>query len=319
MTYGFTNNYTPATGANAMFDAGARFILQGATKTQDSDGTTRSSSGAQVTGGNTGAHGLQNTDAYEVFSLPAGQQVLWQRGTTNLVWRMKFSQSAGFSGGSPSATQVPSATDEVIIFGGGTDAAPTFSAFFAADGGYRWNVGMDNAAPYAMWMSSFTVGGSAPLNAFAFEPLTQLETGDVNTVGLHCNGTGANALKLGGLNLETAVANATGFLATTPKASPAASADWFPFPAMEYVSTGAAAVCPGGAATSSLTLKDPGIPITFWRRAAISNPNYKGIGTQMRWLSVARATPQAVTASTTNDRIALGDASLPWDGSGVVL
>jgi hypothetical protein len=44
--------------------------------------------------------------------------------------RVKHSPADGFTGGTPSATEVPSAADESVILGGGSDAAPTGEYLF---------------------------------------------------------------------------------------------------------------------------------------------------------------------------------------------
>jgi hypothetical protein len=126
MAYVFTVNQSPATGSLAMWNFVAALIAQGWTKLADSDGTTYSNVGTQVTGGNAGAHGLGNQYAWVVLRDPSGaggrEYCIQNTFSNNLYWRIKYSQSAGFVGGAPSATQVPSATDETVPFGSGTDA-----------------------------------------------------------------------------------------------------------------------------------------------------------------------------------------------------
>jgi len=50
--------------------------------------------------------------------------------------RIKVAFRTAFTGGTPSPTQTPSAADEQYWIGGGTDASPTYTNFFAASG-YR--------------------------------------------------------------------------------------------------------------------------------------------------------------------------------------
>ena len=68
---------------------------------------------------------MANTSAWFRISNPDGVEYVCQRGINNLQWRVKVSPTVGFTGGSPGATQVPSATDEGIVLGGGTDASPS--------------------------------------------------------------------------------------------------------------------------------------------------------------------------------------------------
>jgi hypothetical protein len=85
------------------------------------------------------AGNIWNTDAwFRVQSPPVNGQrrefvLQISSSYSSIQMRMKYSPNptgaTGFVGGSPSATQVPSATDEVIVYGGGTDAAPTFNTW----------------------------------------------------------------------------------------------------------------------------------------------------------------------------------------------
>jgi hypothetical protein len=168
MSYSFSTNNSPATGAIAMYTLLSTLITATWTKPKDSDGTTYSSSGVRITGGGSGANGLANNSAWFVVSAPNGRQFCIQRGTTNQAWKIKYSKAAGFVGGSPSATQVPSATDEQVIVGGGTDASPTFYTLFGSDNSYRMSCGCGNSAVgYAFFMTGW-LNGSMGVGTFAF-------------------------------------------------------------------------------------------------------------------------------------------------------
>lgn len=145
-------------------------ISAGWTKVMDSDGTTYSVSGSQVTSGESGTNGLANTKAWVRLRAPAvnhgavanqTREITIQRGTiaTNVDWRVKYSASAGFNVGSPAALVTPSADDEVFMIGGGTDASPTFTAWFVnfADGVTPQRVhiiagGAAEMYTFALWM-----------------------------------------------------------------------------------------------------------------------------------------------------------------------
>jgi hypothetical protein len=155
-------NLAPATGAVAMWNIISALLQAGWTKKADSDGTTYSSSGVQVTSGATGTNGLGNNSAWVRISDPANlRELSIQRGTSHPNWRIKWSHSAKFTVGTPTATLVASATDEQVLIGTGTDAAPTGVAVFGSDGLYHLHVGTDNAAPYDFWwMTTATSGGA---------------------------------------------------------------------------------------------------------------------------------------------------------------
>ncbi len=148
-------NLTPATGAVAIFDlmtflaASLGFVVQEA-----SDGSTYEAdvptNGNPITGGGSGAGGLANANAwFRIQEPPAGGSREWvfQRDATNNTdWRVKVSALDMFVGGTPDATEVPSAVDEDVMHGSGTDAAPVHAALFKGDGTYRWHlVGFDAA------------------------------------------------------------------------------------------------------------------------------------------------------------------------------
>ena len=71
--------------------------------------------------------------------------------------RIKVSPRAGFTGGSPSASRVPSATDERVWHGGGTDASPTYASLFPTSA--AWLQGEFSEADDFFYLLSYPVGG----------------------------------------------------------------------------------------------------------------------------------------------------------------
>lgn len=311
MTFAFTTNTTPATGSLAMYSLFALMLGNGFTCPADSDGTTYSSSGGQVTGGASGAHGIGNTSAWKRFKTLGSKEYVVQRGTTDLLWRAKMSISAGFSGGSPGATQVPSATDEVVLWGGGTDSSPTFTALFAANGGYRFNAMVDTATTGGFYSFGFPTGGGTLTHSWVDDPLTNCASTDGFKFALHMSQVG---MAQGQVQTETFAASTAFLASTTPKTSPVGT-DFLGYPALALVSSSNSAVIPKASAVNPISGADPAVPMILWRRSALANPAYKGLTTYLRWLGIARTIGDAFTVSTTRDRICVGDVSLPWDGS----
>ena len=141
-------NLPPATGAESIYELKEFLVnLLGYAVQQSSDGTTYNASGDVITQPGIGANGMENSLAWFLVADPDDSyQWVFQRqsGAGNTDWRVKFSAEAGFGGGTPGVTQVPSATDEQILIGAGTDAAPTFGTLFGTDNSYRWHlVGFD--------------------------------------------------------------------------------------------------------------------------------------------------------------------------------
>jgi hypothetical protein len=166
MTFHFQNHGVPATGAVAMYDLLTKLLAVGWTNKSDSDGTTYAFAGGQVTGGGSGAHGLGNAFAWVRFREPVAsggtREYTAQRGATNKHWRFKASASSKFGLGAPSATQTPSAADEVVILGGGTDAAPVFTLLFDGDGTFALHTIADDSTfdAFAFAMFTYLVGGT---------------------------------------------------------------------------------------------------------------------------------------------------------------
>lgn len=164
-------NNSPATGAVAIFDLMTFLVASLAMEVLEaSDGTTYEAdvptNGNPITGGGAGAGGMANANAW--FRIreaggAGGREWTFQRDNTNNTdWRVKFSALDGFTGGTPGATQTPSATDEHVIFGSGTDASPTHATMFTADGSYRWHlVGYDVAETGVYpWYAYATANGT---------------------------------------------------------------------------------------------------------------------------------------------------------------
>jgi hypothetical protein len=184
----FLVNQTPATSAVAVYDLISTLITAGWKKVSDSDGTTYSSSGTQVTSGASGTNGLGNSKAWVHMQDPAGvREYTFQNAVSNNQnWRVCYSYAAKFTGGSPSATQCPNASDEYILIGGGTEASPTFSEWFnGTEGAYRFGAVADaNPFPivigsttyniYRFWTYGFPNGGgsaSGMSHGFAVDPM----------------------------------------------------------------------------------------------------------------------------------------------------
>ena len=86
------------------------------------------------------------------------RELCWQVNGSGQV-RAKYSPRAGFTGGSPSATQVPSATDERVFLGGGTDASPTYVTLWPSSG--AWAQARFDESTDATLIFTYPVGGGA--------------------------------------------------------------------------------------------------------------------------------------------------------------
>lgn len=124
---------------------GLPYILYYRASTQAAAGWTLQSYGTGTAGSysSTGAGwGLAsistNTRAWYRIQDPAGlreEVIQVQVGSPNwFTARIKYSASAKFTGGSPDAQTTPTAADERVLYGAGTDASPTYVAISANSG-----------------------------------------------------------------------------------------------------------------------------------------------------------------------------------------
>lgn len=125
-------NNTFSTGGAVNYALKEVMKLAGWVVKASSDGTTYNSTGDQITSGSSGAGGFNNNGAWVRLQDPgAVREVVIQcngvgtTGSNNT--RILYSAASKFTGGTPGAVRVPTATDQQFVFGGGTDASPTYS------------------------------------------------------------------------------------------------------------------------------------------------------------------------------------------------
>jgi hypothetical protein len=188
-------NNTPATCAVAMFTLKTLLKAAGWTVPKSSDGSVYNASGDQISTGGSGAGGMDNAKAWFVIQMPGcNRSFCFQRqnstgANSSYQWRVKYSATGGFSGGSPAILVTPSATDEKVLFGSGTDASPNFSSFFnqTTDGAFRYNAFADDTAPYgfAAWNWTNTTGANG--HALALDPVANADSSDTDPYIIHAS------------------------------------------------------------------------------------------------------------------------------------
>lgn len=309
MSWSFTPNQTPATGPIAVYTFIARLIAAGWAKIKDSDGTTYSSSGTQVTSGASGAGGLGNNSAWVNLRAPSGtREIVIQRGTTDTVWRVTASPTA-YSSGSPAATVVPSSANSGLLLGGGTDGSPTYATWFAGNASYRLHAGADNAAPYGFFFVCYPIGGGNPNAGLVFEPLTGTPPEDTDPTLFHIASAGSSAFLAGSIGSTTTTTTTSRCCAWLALGLGGA---FVTMPAAVLL-IGGTQVVPNGLPSNPHNGKDDGVTMFFGRGALLATPNgYKGAATVMKWNGTTRSSPNTFAGKT---RLVAGDISLPWDGS----
>lgn len=155
--------------------------------------------GKVFTGTGTGALGWNNNRAWARLQDPGGKrEIVLQHNATGAL-RFKYSAVAKFTGGAPNATTVPSATDERVLWGAGTDASPAPSAYFGAGNAsstVKHQGAAMAAAPYGFWWAAANTGGGTMSSGLMLDPVNSVPE-DPDPVVWHIAAAGAFATRLG--------------------------------------------------------------------------------------------------------------------------
>jgi hypothetical protein len=281
------------------------------------------SCGWTITGSGTGAsaggsdlittaaimNGSLGSQPYFNIQIPGGTlQFNFQRCTNDHTWRMKLSPT-----GFPTPVNVTNNSittfnaDEVLLYGGGSNAVPTGSDF-ASTNISRTQMGADNAAPYAWYLFSHASGGSTRYVGMLYEPLKSgtYPVADIAPwiFGLSANVNSWNFTHFQGTSLPPAVPNCWAYMSTTLSA-----ANFIPV----QVDTGSF-LTSGTAGTNPFNGNDDAYDM-LWVRSTAAPYGIKGIGNMMKWMVLARSLGSTLSLVTPKDRYCIGNISLPWDGS----
>ena len=149
--------------------------------------------------GGSGAGNLGNTSAwFTVRASDSSREWLFQRNASDAAWTISRS-AAGFVGGSPAATTLPTATDATALFS-------TASAFSATPG--RLFISADDADGYGWRLMCCPVGGGNVLSVLADVPLDSPDPADTDPylwVGYY-NATGLTVYAAGGAMQQSGTA-----------------------------------------------------------------------------------------------------------------
>ena len=194
MTFSYYVNNTITNFGDVFYQMKELLKTAGWAVQSSSDGLTYNASGDIITSGGTGAGGMTNTNAWYVLAHPTldGYQryICLQVGTSKNTIRFKISWTP-FNGGSPGILRVPSASDERLLYGYGTDAAPGFSALLdSTAANVRVNlIAGDVTEGYAYFMLFHKVGAGTLGGAIIMEKLVSL-VGDIDPYFYYIQGTG---------------------------------------------------------------------------------------------------------------------------------
>jgi hypothetical protein len=305
MAWHFTTNQTLATLTQNLWTLISLLTGNGWSQVSSSDASSFGSPGP-VSSGYTGTNGLDNASAWVVVQAPGGgPSFCFQHGTDGKYWRVKYSPSAGFTGGSPSATQTPAATDEYVVCGFGTNASPVYNQWFAnQEGNTRYSCAMNDAAPYSFWANGWPIGGGTPIGGIWFDGVQNAANSmssdadqhvlnvDSSQGGWNANGAMAAAYTAGNKPVVNTMAACAGvnFPWTTPSS---------------------------GLSTDYSNGKDMLRPLEFY---FTSGGYYKGQTETFFWEMTGTSTsPRSLayllSLVSSADYIIIGQLAVPWDGS----
>jgi len=343
MAYTFSVNNTPTNGTVAIWAVITTLKSAGWSQLDSGDGITTGHGDGYVTSANSGAGGLGNTGAWVRLRAPAvnggavvnqTREVLFQRGTTETAWRLKYSASAGFVGGSPTKTVSSTAADQVVMMGSGTDASPGYSTFFGAGGTYRWHICCGGAAEFYSFyafginasMALLTSGGSI---GFYMDVLAlgTYPPEDVDPCVFYCSGAYAssNFFSTGHFNYTSlnAVATDTNNALMRAWMGPTSQAD------VSITTNNVGITIPYynqylGSSTpyaGANPFNHKAVSVPCWyMRSILSTPPFgiKGASTLIVFSSLSAALLDTVDVFSTRDKIVIystGPFWLPWNGS----
>ena len=319
MTFSYYVNNTITNHGDVFYQIKELLKTVGWVVQSSSDGLTYNASGDIITSGGAGAGGMNNTNAWYVLAHPTldGYQryLCLQIGSSKNNIRYKISWTP-FNGGSPGILRVPSATDERVLYGSGTDASPNMTAILdTAPANIRLNlIAGDATEGYAYFMLFHKVGTGTLGGAIMMEKLTVLP-GDVDPYIYYIQG--ASTYPYAPLNnyvshdfaatgtycpqgwIRKSFSNATFAKCVT---------SWY---STAINSSSAHAVGQLGADPYDGT--DVVLPLILFSPIGQSGlPSYKGQSINMKLNGSSKT---ALDTSNTRTRIYSGPFSFPWNGS----
>lgn len=289
-------------------------------------GGTVTYSSTRTSGTGTDANGRSNTDTWDgpyrtayglsqiAWSMPAVRGVtrhycaqIGPFGNTS-TWRLKMNFTAAYTtSGGGSATQVPAVAGERVLFGGGTDASPTFVAFGPTSGSFYFqslyydtaNLGGVVCAMYP------TTGGTAGCAGafFAIDPFQDgtYESGDDDAV----------TISLPKIPLGYELVEAYDYVRYVAQKGLGGAA----ITSLKGLSKGP---IPGSAAASARSGRRPGAQISWTRDTAPTTPG--GVSTCLIWNGPVTSVPNraklySLKTGSFTEKLLLGEIGMDWDGT----
>jgi len=331
MANAYIVNQVPSSYGAAMKLLADMLVSAGWTIQASGDGLSAYSSSASVfSSGGSGANGWNNSGAWARIQDPGGvREIILQHNAAGGA-RIKYSPSAQFTGGSPSATQTPSATDERYLRGASSDASPSYGATFFGSGvatsAVRFQGAAMGTAPYGFWFAGASTGAGAIRTGLVMDPVTSVPE-DPDPVVWYIGTTaaftaaeitsGTNSGATGNINTSNGGTAVGGYAIM--------DTGLVNFVRVAGCSYSIASQAGGANGTSTVegtrlvvnpfNAKNDALPIPWLRDTfyASTPQGLKGWSTMMRWTTIART--QSLDTLDNKNWICMGAVWLPWDGA----
>lgn len=275
-------------------------------------GSIFSTSADVITHNGSGANGFSNNGAWWQGRLPGGLYVSLQRSTSSgNNCAILISDGAPFTGGSPSATRrMPSVDELTSNVGGGTDASPTFTAWFTSNANFRYHIGVETVtSKNLLKVLEYDTTGSQPVSSGLVieDGLATLE-GDPSSLAII---SAANPWTLAAWDVSQKAWFRKGL----------AGAGWVQaFPLFLRGGTGPDDHLPQVLPVNPFNGLSGIYPMPIGRRASYTDPDhFKGIYETVFWLGNDLGTDNRPftlnVAGVSRSHIAIGNFVHKWDGS----
>lgn len=174
MAFAFATVASTTSIAEVLYNLKTVMKANGYTVLSSSDGATYNASGDAITS----VAEMETANAWFRIRQPTGgvaphagvREFTFQVITTTEL-RIKYSLSAGFIGGVPGILRTPSASDERLVAGAGTDASPTGLNCNLGGGGSPAYIAVETASPFAWYMNHYYASPSSSGILIGFDPV----------------------------------------------------------------------------------------------------------------------------------------------------
>lgn len=303
-----------------LFDLKEHLVAQGWTVQSSGDGVGGFNGSGDVI---TTASDMSNTRSwYRIQDPVGGREFVFQRGSSAITVRAKYSRAAGFTGGTPSTTDTPSATDEGDFQGGGTDGTPSFGTWVSGGGTeYRYQIVADDTAPYIFAVYGWLVGGTITGCSLFFDVMksgTEL-SGDTDPAVMRVSDDLASAFDLVGTNTLSDQGDTSLIDSNSPWGwvHIGEVGELFTTIPAVYFEISEGDIVPGSGGQNPFNGNEYKIPVPYWRTNRTgAEPQWKGISSLIgARASSAVSSFDTLSIDAASDHIVLGETIWPWDGT----